>query len=311
MRRGPGPNFGIGAPVPTGRRRLLRLLAAAGAALALPGATSPQPPVTRWRGVALGAPACLELIGIEPARAGRLIAACLEELARLEAIFSLYDPRSALCRLNREGRLRQPPAELVEVLGLARRLAELSHGAFDVTLQPLWQAVARDATREERRAARRLVDWRRLEVGPEAVALGRPGMAVTLDGIAQGYLTDRIALLLRAGGAERVLVDLGELRALGPHPLGRPWRIGLAPGDAVLALEEGAVASSAALVAGRPRILDPRSGEPPAPAGRVVRVLAPEAVVADGLSTALAVTGPAEAAGLLPAFPGARLLAAA
>lgn len=285
-------------------------MAAAAAALALPGAT-PPPPVARWRGVALGAPATLELVGIGPARAGRLIAACLEELARLEAIFSLYDPESALCRLNREGRLRHPPPELVEVLGLARRLAELSEGGFDVTLQPLWLAVARQATPEERRAARRLVDWRRLEVGPEAVALGRPGMAVTLDGIAQGYLTDRIALLLRAGGAERVLVDLGELRALGPHPLGRPWRIGLAPGDAVLPLEEGAVASSAALVDGRPRILDPRTGEPPAPADRVVRVLAPEAVVADGLSTALAVLGPAEAAGLLAAFPGARALSAA
>jgi thiamine biosynthesis lipoprotein len=63
-------------------------------------------------------------------------------------------------------------------------------------------------------------------------------------------------------------------------------------------------------VDGRPRILDPRTGEPPADRAPVT-VLAPEAVVADGRSTALAVVGPGEAAGLLRAFPGARMLAAA
>ncbi len=308
MRAGSGREASARAPARPGRRRLLRLVAATGWALTLPGSAAP-PPVVRWRGVALGAPAALELIGVEPERAGRLIADCLAEVGRLEAIFSLHDPRSALRRLNREGRLRHPPAELVEVLGLARRLAELSQGAFDVTLQPLWLAVARGAAPADRRAACRLVDWRRLEVTPEAVALGRPGMAVTLDGIAQGYLTDRVALLLRARGVERVLVDLGELRALGPHPDGRPWRIGR-DGRAALELADGAVATSEATVAGRPRILDPRTGE--APAWREpVTVVAPEAVVADGLSTALAVLGPDAAAGLLGAFPDARLLAAA
>lgn len=308
MRPGPDREECARASVRLPRRRLLRLVALTGAALALPGGGTSASPSVHWRGVALGAPATLELIGIEPARAGRLIAACLEELARLEAIFSLYDPQSALCRLNREGRLRHPPPELVEVLGLARKLAALSDGAFDITVQPLWQAVAREATREERRAARRLVDWRKLLVGPEAVALGRPGMAVTLDGIAQGYLTDRIAELLRAHGVERVLVDLGELRALGEHPDGRPWRIELGGSGASLPLVEGAIATSASIVDGRPRILDPRTGEPPAEAGRRVSVVAPEAVVADGLSTALAVLGPAGAAGLLAAFPGARAI---
>jgi len=286
---------------------MLRLLGLGGAALALGGPGGASPPTARWQGIALGAPARIDLLGVEPERARVAIAAALDELARLEAIFSLFDPTSALSRLNRAGRLDEPPPELVEVLGLARRLAALSEGAFDPTVQPLWQAVARDATRQERGAARRLVDWRDLEVSPEAVVLRRPAMGLTLDGIAQGYLTDRVAERLRAGGIERVLVDLGELRALGPRPDGRPWRIGR-EGGAPFALVEGALATSRAVVDGRPRILDPRTGEPPA-SPEPVTVLAPEAVVADGLSTALAVTDPAGAERLLAAFPGKRLFA--
>lgn len=290
------------------RRRVLRLIGLAGMAVVLPrGATEPAP-TTRWHGVALGAPARIELLGIEPSRAGGLIAACLEEVARLEAVFSLYDPESALSRLNRAGVLRRPPAELVELLGLALRLAQLSEGAFDPTVQPLWLAVARGAGREQRRAARRLVDWRQLEASPEAIVLHRPGMAVTLDGIAQGYLTDRVAELLRSQGVERVMVDLGELRALGPHPEDRPWWV--ARDGSPLALVEGAVATSRVIVDGRPRILDPRTGEPPA-RDEPVTVLAPQALVADGLSTALAVGDPGAAARLLAAFSEARPLASA
>lgn len=134
-------------------------------------------------------------------------------------------------------------------------------------------------------------------------------MAVTLDGIAQGHLTDRATAVLRAHGVEQVLVDLGELRVLGSAPEGRPWRIAR-EGAAPSALSEGAVATSRAIVDGRPRILDARTGEPPA-RDEPVTVLAPEALVADGLSTALAVADPRAAARLLAAFAQARPLASA
>ncbi len=290
------------------RRRVLRLIGLSGLAVVLPRRATEPAPTTRWHGVALGAPARIELSGVEPSRARGLIAACLEEVSRLEAIFSLYEPDSALSHLNRDGVLRRPPAELVEVLGLARRLAALSEGAFDPTVQPLWYAVARGADREERRAARRLVNWQKLEASPEAVALHRPGMAITLDGIAQGYLTDRVAELLRSHGVGRVLVDLGELRALGSRPDGAPWRIGHFE-PTPIALAEGALSTSRAVVDGRPRILDPRTGEPPP--SRAVTVVAPEAAVADGLSTALAAADAAAADRLLAAFPGARRIAGA
>ena len=66
-----------------------------------------------------------------------------QELARLEAIFSLYDPNSQLSRLNAEGQLAAPAPELLEVLSLSGSLNDSTGGVFNPAVQPLWQAHAR------------------------------------------------------------------------------------------------------------------------------------------------------------------------
>ena len=113
----------------------------------------------------------------------------------------------------------------------------LSGGAFDVTVQPLWQlyaahfaanpddAAGPPAPRLE--LARRRVGHRALALDGAGVRLLRPGMAVTLNGIAQGYVTDRVAELLRDAGFASVLVQLGETFAGAPPADGVPWRIGI------------------------------------------------------------------------------------
>ncbi|MFX7866430.1 FAD:protein FMN transferase, partial [Acinetobacter baumannii] len=67
----------------------------------------------------------------------------------MEAQMNLFDADSALARLNRDGELRDPPPELLAVLRIAQRVSQCSGGAFDVTVQPLWEAWAR-AQREGR-----------------------------------------------------------------------------------------------------------------------------------------------------------------
>ena len=284
------------------RRRTLSLLAAtAGLALAGPAA-SKNPPATRWQGTVLGARARLVIHGPDEPAARRLIALALGEISRLERIFSLYRADSALVRLNRDGRLDYPPMELVALLERARFWSAWSNGAFDVTVQPLWAlyrnhfadpsadpAGPADATIE---AARSLVDTQALDIGVRRIAFARPGMAVTLNGIAQGAITDRVADLLRDHGMDQVLVDLGELYALGHAPGGRPWRIGLDNFDQTLRIADRAVATSAAAgtyfdEAGRHHhLLDPKTGR----ASRDLRtatVVARRAGDADALSTAL------------------------
>ena len=63
-------------------------------------------------------------------------------MRRLEGIFSLYREDSALSRLNRQGYLDDPPADLLQLLSVSLRYGRLTGGAFDPTVQPLWQLYA-------------------------------------------------------------------------------------------------------------------------------------------------------------------------
>jgi thiamine biosynthesis lipoprotein len=157
-----------------------------------------------------------------------------------------------------------------------------------------------------------------VRIDPAEIRLD-PGMALTLNGIAQGYIADRVATLLRGMGLERILVNTGEFAALGGDPRGGPWQIGLRAGDGVLPdrvpLEGGALASSAALgitfdAAGQAgHILDPRSGRPAPGRWRLVSVTAPQAALADALSTAFCLLDRARIDAALAAFPQARIAA--
>ncbi|MGF6861852.1 thiamine biosynthesis lipoprotein [Rhodobacteraceae bacterium MBR-64] len=267
------------------RRRFLTITAAA---LAVPSAAAAGD-TARWAGFALGARASMTLAGITPLQARPVFARLEAEIARLERIFSLYRNDSALVRLNRTGRLRAPPHELLEVLTLAGALHDVSGGAFDPTVQPLWQALA---TGGDAVTARATLGWDGVRFDVDEARLLRPGMALTLNGIAQGYITDRIAALLRGQGLRDVLVDIGEVVALGRKPDGRPWQAGIAtPARALVhrvALSDRALATSAPmgtmLAAGQGHILDPQGH---GPRHELVCVSAPRAALADGLSTAL------------------------
>ncbi|MGG5810019.1 FAD:protein FMN transferase [Falsiroseomonas sp. CW058] len=312
------------------RRREFCILGAT-AGFALPGRTRADAPLATWTGRVLGAVGSIALHHEDPARARRLLSDCVAEIARLEAVFSLWQPGSALAELNRSGVLAPPPPEMVRLLMQARRVSALTDGVFDVTVQPLWALhreyfaahgpAAPGPSAEALAAALALVDARRMAVSPDRIALGRRGMAVTLNGIAQGFVTDAVVGLLRQGGVAHTLVDLGEARAVGAHPSGRPWRAALDdPGRpglpwAELDLADRALATSgdAGFVfdaAGRfTHLLDPRTGTSPR-RHRAVSVLAPDATLADALSTAFALMPEAAIARSLAALPGveARLL---
>ncbi|MDH3230696.1 MAG: FAD:protein FMN transferase [Alphaproteobacteria bacterium] len=313
------------ANTPVTRRRALTVLAAA-AGLPLFGVprAGARMPELEWRGGALGGPARIVIRDPDEQRVRRILGHCVREVERLEAIFSLYRPHSELTRLNAEGRLAAPSHDLRLVMAEARRFGALSEGAFDVTVQPLWRLHSRHFARHpadregpaERSIARAagLVDYRDIDCDDGRIALARRGMAVTLNGIAQGYITDRISDLLRDAGMTGVLVDLGEIRAL-DAPGGEPWRIGIEdPRDrsrmiGSLSLRGAALATSGGY--GMPfdpdgrfhHLFDPATGRS---AGQCLSAsaVAPDAMTADALATALVVAGTGQARSLLAAFGG-------
>ncbi len=302
------------------RRRFIGISAAAAGLALLPFAAVAMPAeAVRWRGRALGASAELIVHHPDPAQAERLVARAASEIARLERIFSLYRPDSALSTLNRQGALASPPAEMVEVLETSRTVWALSAGAFDPTIQPLWLAYAdhfatpgADPAGPSPAAIERalaIVGLDKVAFNRDRIAFSRPGMALTLNGIAQGYITDRIVDLLRAGGVTSTLADVGEIRALGRRPDGSPWRVGIAGSDERIDLVDRAIATSSpsGFRFGGPgspgHILDPRSGLSECP-HESVSVLAPEAATADALATAFCLMTTARIEALLPSLPG-------
>jgi FAD:protein FMN transferase len=315
-----------------GRRRFLRVVAAvAGVPIVITTvrATAPKPRFHTWHGEVLGALAELSLWHPDAAFARRTIARVCREIDRLEQIFSLYRPNSEISRLNEAGTLLKPSPELRKLVEASQRLGELSGGAFDISVQPLWRVyeahfwsrtdIQRDIAARARDVAQALVDFRQIESGAARVAFARPGMAITLNGIAQGYISDAIADMLRNEGFDSAVVDLGEYRVIGRHPDGRPWRIGIRSAsdsenmERVVDLEDMALAVSGGYgttfdASGRfHHIFDPRTG---ASANNLVdvAVIGPRATAADGLATAICVGGEAIAPTLLAAYPPTRAI---
>ena len=298
------------------RRRAITIFAAAAASCMVGGPTRPREPDYEWRGVAMGADATILFSGIEPENAREVIVAASAEIDRLEGALSLFRDDSELRRLNREKLLHLPSGDLRRALALALNVAGLSRGLFDPTVQALWEAhvdwfaAAPDAglpPEEVIGKARAAVDWRRILVRPDTISIAAD-QRLTLNGLGQGYVTDRVANLLYSRGLQNVLVDLGEQRALGPRQRGEPWLVARA-NAAPFALTSGALATSegSGCVLGASgavhHLFDPRNGRSAAHWTKVT-VHHGSAAVADALSTALYVASSAEIEALLPRFAG-------
>jgi thiamine biosynthesis lipoprotein len=315
-----------------GRRKFLTIsAAAAGVALVPLGASqrTRQAQLVEWTGLSLGSLVAIRLHHPDRRAGEALLRRVVTEARRLETIFSLYERDTALCELNRRGVLVAPPTELVELLGLCDRFWRLTSGVFDPTVQPLWQCYAehfsiagasKEGPAPERlREALRLVGWSKVRFDGDRVMFDRRGMGLTLNGVAQGYITDRVVEMLREAGLESSLVDMGEIRTLGLRPDGNPWQVALrGPAGAVTLSDttNKAVATSGAEAFQFDRdgrcnhLFNPATGHCADPA-RSLTVVATTAVAADALSTAFAIMNQKEIAAVLMRAPETRALVSA
>ncbi|MCA9270540.1 MAG: FAD:protein FMN transferase, partial [Planctomycetales bacterium] len=204
------------------RRRFVVTAGLAALAMATPARA--QPRLFRWTGTALGAEATIVLAADDVRRIEAVFTTASAEIGRLERVFSLWRPDSALAMLNRDGVLRRPQSELVDLLSLCTALHRATADAFDPTVQPMWLLRAAEATNGRPagvatlRTARSRTGFAKVEFDHAVIRFARPGMALTLNGVAQGYIADAIAVLLRAQGFANVLVNAGEFAAAGGHP---------------------------------------------------------------------------------------------
>ena len=262
-----------------------------------------------WKGIALGSGAELRLFGVDRKEAEILVNKVLAEVARLEKIFSLYREDSLINRLNKEGRLNNPPPDFLALLSICRDIHALTDGAFDPTVQVLWNLYA-DHFRHNPRAETppsepdirrtlKLVGFKHVVFDQKSILFEQKGMGLSLNGIAQGYITDKITALLQQHGIRQALVDMGEIRGFDTDNQ-RTWNVGIRNPQneeatlLTIPMQNQAFATSGGYgtvmdEAGKfTHLFDPRTGTA-TPRYRSVSVMAPTAAIADAFSTAFSI----------------------
>lgn len=310
------------------RRRILFGLLLGGIAFSpVNGASSALPQRFEFSEPRMGVPFRIVLYAASEETAKRAAAAAFSRIAALDQTLSNYDTDSELSRLGHQsGRSSWTPLgeDLYRVMACAQRLAAETNGAFDLTVGPLsalWRNTQRTLKYPEADQLSRFlkrVGWRHLQLdhSRRQARLTTPGMRLDPGGIAKGDALDQALLTLQQHGVQSALVaGDGDIAVSEPPPQKKGWRIRLAPlaeetpPDYVL-LKRQAIAASGDLyqyvVLNGQRyshIVDPRTGIG-LTERRLVFVIAPSGIIADGLATALSVLDISKAEALLKLYPG-------
>ena len=158
----------------------------------------------------------------------------MEECSRYEKLLSATIEGSDVWRINHaDGQPVEVSDDTMEVLRCAVRIAELSGGAFDVTIAPvssIWdftsgEALLPDAEKIARAAE--LVDYTKLELEGNTVRLPA-GMMIDPGGIAKGYIADSVKAWLMDKGVRHAILSFGgNVVGIGTKPDGSDWKVGI------------------------------------------------------------------------------------
>lgn len=304
------------------RRRAFSIFAGTAAAvtLGLPVFSSAVKKV-EWQGLALGAQARIVLSAEDQVRAQETIDATISEISRLEKIFSLFIPGSELVNLNESKYLHAPSHDMKQLIVLSQKIHKQTEGLFNPAIQKLWRFYAdwfsqnKDTTPhvDVIDEITKHSDFGKVVINDHGVSIGDK-MELSLNGIAQGYVTDRIAELLREKGWSNVLLDIGEVRSLDGKPDGTPWQIAIRENDLQIPLRNKALATSSgrALLLSDvhkiTHILNPHTGLSEN-YWRSITVSHHSAAVADALSTSLYSASPKQLEKIKTRFKGIKVWA--
>ncbi|MFO7606729.1 MAG: FAD:protein FMN transferase [Desulfurivibrionaceae bacterium] len=208
-------------------------------------------------GLAMGTYVSITAIHSSRSEAENAIDSSFEEIGRLSAILSRHDMDSPVSALNSTGKLASAPREVVEMVARSIYYHRQTDGAFDITVKPLvelyrtiFQAGGKPSDSEVGNALR-LVGLEQLRLNGDNLSFKRKGMGITLDGIAKGYIVDRVSELLSARGIGNHLINAGgDIRTNGLAGRGKPWTVAIQDPEKrrqypeVLTMTSGAIATS-------------------------------------------------------------------
>ena len=255
-----------------------------------------------------------------------LLDRALKECARYEQLLSKTVEGSDVWAINHaQGRPVTVSQETLEVLETAQYVADISQGAFDVTVAPavaLWDFTGGGNLLPDSEAlaqAAALADYRKLTIEEGRVTLPE-GMQIDLGGVAKGFIADQIDAFLRDNGVTSALLNFGgNVISIGDKPDGQgAWRVGIQnPAEPRGAYLMAVYATDLAVVTSGiyergfdlngvryHHLLDPDSGWPVQNELSSVTILTRQSALADALSTATFVLGMEKGLALIESLAG-------
>jgi len=257
----------------------------------------------------------LGVVGEDQMKAENALTLAVEEIKRIENLFSTYQENSLINKINQNAGISPVSVthEVFQLIQRANKISKLTDGAFDLSYgsldKDLWnfnqQMTSLPAPIEAEKAVQ-LINYKNIELNQAntTVYLKKVGMRIGFGGIGKGYAADRAKFILKEQGFEHGLVNAsGDLCAWGQDEKGEDWKIALSHPDAptkVLAeipLRNYAVATSGTYekfvwIDGvkYSHTIHPKTGYP-VRGTKSVTVIAPFAELADALTTPIAVMG--------------------
>lgn len=218
---------------------------------------------------------------------------------------------SDVARINAsEGESVEVGQQTLELIKTAFELTQNTHGAFDITLEPLcelWCVTNEDfvpPSENEISSALEHIGCDKLVTYESCVSKTDACAGIDLGGIGKGYAAQLVLSFLEARGYSALVSFGGNIGVVGEKPDGRAWNIAIRSpfesGETVvaLALERGFVAVSGAYERyaeydGRiyHHIIDPATGRPSESDLASVAIVCENGPIADALSTACFVLG--------------------
>lgn len=271
----------------------------------------------------MGATAIVRIWDDDAQNAERSVEAVFAEMDRIEKLMNANLEDSGVAAINREAANGPVKAdrEIFDLIIRAQDISRLTRGAFDITFGSVAQhsesaaelpVATQIRKREYGNAGYQFV---KTDIRQRSVQFLKPGIRISLGGIARGYVVERGAEILIERGVQHAIVTVGgDTKLLGDH-LGESWKIGIRDPQAndeevaSLMIDDQAVSTSGDHTSyfdedGEPthNIIEPATGLP-ATSVRNATVIGPDAVITDALSTSVFVMGVTDGINLLKTLP--------
>jgi len=224
---------------------------------------------------ALGTLVTITVVHSDVSEGIRAVYAAFDEVHRIHNLMNSHNQSSEVGLLNREGYYEGVSDDTRHVIQRANCFSELFEGAFDITVLPLlelWEVnVSKNKIPTDAEISQRLelVNYRNILIEDKRISFRKPGMGITLAGVAKGYAVDKAIEALSRGNIRHALVNAGgDIRVIGGKGENIPWRIAIRDPKnktrivTAIELYDQAIATSGTYRRSFSDIINPKGGRP-------------------------------------------------